>query len=139
MQTVEMRVWHPCGQTAVIPVSPNRDSIHFYAALNLQTGKETVMRSSRMNGATTLLFLLMRFALYPTQPVLPLWDRAPWHRSKLVKTFLLDHPRIEILWLPLPLPHSIRRSMSGKPHEKRLATIILSQSLTRSLTLLKRI
>ena len=99
-----MRVWHPCGQTPVIQVSPNRAVTHFYAALNLQTGKATVMRSPLMNGATTILFLLMLLAAYPTQPILLLWDRAPWHRCKLVQAFLQAHPRIEILWLPPASP-----------------------------------
>jgi transposase len=99
-----MRVWHPCGQTPLIHIAPNRDSTHFYGALNLQTGKETVMRSSTMNGATTVLFLIMLLTLYPIQPILLLWDRAPWHRSKLVKTFLYDNPRLEILWLPPAAP-----------------------------------
>lgn len=104
LQATTMRVWHPCGQTPVIYVSPNRDSTHFYGALNLQSGQESVMRSPTMNGATTILFLLMLLAAYPTQPILLLWDRAPWHRSKLVKTFLLDNPRLEILWLPPASP-----------------------------------
>lgn len=104
LQATTMRVWHPCGQTPMIQVSPNRDSTHFYAALNLQTGQETVMPSPTMNGATTVLFLLMLLAAYPTQPILLLWDRAPWHRSKLVKTFLQDNPHLEILWLPPASP-----------------------------------
>ncbi len=104
LQATTMRVWHPCGQTPVIHVSPNRDSTHFYGALNLQTGDETVMRSSMMNGATTVLFLLMLLAAYPTQSILLLWDRATWHRSKLVKSFLQDIPRLEILWLPPAAP-----------------------------------
>ena len=69
LQATTMRVWHPCGQTPVIHVSPNRDSTHFYGALNVQTGQETVMRSPTMNGATTVLFLLMLLAAYPTQPI----------------------------------------------------------------------
>ncbi len=104
LQATTMRVWHPCGQTPLIQIAPNRDSTHFYGALNLQTGKETVMRSPTMNGATTLLFLIRLLAVYPMQPILLLWDRAPWHRSKLVKTFLHDNPRLEILWLPTAAP-----------------------------------
>jgi len=99
-----MRVWHPCGQTPIIHVSPQRNCTHFYGALNLHTGQETVMRSPTMNGATTVLFLLMLLATYPKQPILLLWDRAPWHRSKLVKTFLHDNPQLEILWLPPAAP-----------------------------------
>src|SRR4051812_27235469 len=104
LQATTMRVWHPCGQTPLIHIAPNRASTHFYAALNLQTGKETVMRSPTMNGATTVLFLLLLLATYPTQPILLLWDRATWHRSKLVKAFLQDNPQLEILWLPPAAP-----------------------------------
>jgi transposase len=104
LQATTMRVWHACGQTPVIHIAPQRDSIHFYGALNLQTGQETVMRSPIMNGATTVLFLRLLLATYPTQPILFLWDRATWHRSKLVKAFLQDNPRLEILWLPPASP-----------------------------------
>jgi transposase len=104
LQATTRRVWHPCGQTPVIQVSPNREATHFYGALNLQTGKETVMRAPTMNGATTVLFLLSLLATYPTQQILLLWDRATWHRSKLVKLFLQDNPRIELLWLPTAAP-----------------------------------
>jgi transposase len=104
LQATTMRVWHSCGQTPVIHVSPNRDSTHFYGALNLQTGQATVMRSPTMNGATTVLFLRMLLAAYPTQRILFLWDRATWHRSKSVKAFLQDNPHIEILWLPPASP-----------------------------------
>ena len=88
----------------MIHISPQRNCTHFYGALNLQSGQETVMRSPTMNGATTILFLLMLLATYPNQPILLLWDRAPWHRSKLVKTFLHDNPQLEILWLPPAAP-----------------------------------
>jgi len=104
LQATLMRVWHPCGQTPVIPVSPQRTSTHFYAALNLQTGSEIVMRSAVMNAQATILFLLMLLAAYPTQPILLLWDRATWHRSKLITAFLQQHPRIEILWFPPASP-----------------------------------
>jgi len=104
LQATTMRVWHRCGHTPLIQVSPNRACTHFYGALDLQTGHETVMRSAMMNGATTVLFLLRLLAAYPTQPILLLWDRATWHRSKLVKTFLHDNPRLELLWLPAAAP-----------------------------------
>src|SRR5262245_6662686 len=104
LQATPMRVWHPCGQTPVIPVSPSRASTHFYGALNVQTGTETGLRAPTMNGATTVLFLRMLLAAYPAQPILLLWDRAPWHRSKRVKPFLQDNPQLEILWLPPASP-----------------------------------
>lgn len=104
LQATLMRVWHPRGQTPVVNIAPNRTVTHFYGVLNLLTGKETVMRSPIMNAAATLLFLVMLLAAYPTQPLLLLWDRAPWHRSKHVQAFVRANPRLEIFWLPPASP-----------------------------------
>lgn len=104
LQATLMRVWHPRGQTPVVAVSPNRASTHFFGALNLLTGQETVMRSPVMNSAATVLFLEMLLAVYPTQPLLLLGDRASWHRSKHVQAFVRDHPQLEIFWLPPASP-----------------------------------
>ena len=37
-QATLTRVWAPRGQTPVVYVSPQRDHIHFYGALELRTG-----------------------------------------------------------------------------------------------------
>ena len=42
-------VWFKKGETPVVKVAANRDNVHFYGALNLQTGEETVLRSKLMN------------------------------------------------------------------------------------------
>jgi transposase len=104
LQATLTRIWYPRGQTPVIRVSPNRQAIHFYGALNLRTGQVTVMRSSLMNSAATEGFLLQLLATYPTQRIVLLWDRATWHRSKLLRTFVGKHTRLEILWLPPASP-----------------------------------
>lgn len=104
LQATLMRVWSARGQTPVIKTSPNRDSTHFYGALDLQTGKETAMRSPIMNSFATALFLLKLLATYPTQPILLLWDRAPWHRGAAVRTILDENPRLEILSFPPASP-----------------------------------
>jgi transposase len=129
LQATLMRVWHPCGQTPVIPVSPQRTSTHFYGALDLQSGVELVMRSPVMNAQATILFLLMLLAAYPTQPLLLLWDRATWHRSKLVKAFLQQHPHIEILWFPPASPdlnpqeHVWKATREAVSHNHRMAKL----------------
>jgi transposase len=104
LQATLMRVWHLCGQTPLIKVSPTRQSTHFYGALDLLTGKETVMRSAKMNSATTILFLSLLLAAYPSQPLLLMWDRAPWHRGKSVQAFINAHPQLEIFWFPPASP-----------------------------------
>lgn len=100
LQATLQVVWAPIGQTPVVRVDPGRDHLHFYGALNLQNGQEVVMRSPIMNGATSLLFLHKLVAAYPDQPILLLWDRAPWHRGPAIRQFLADHPAVEIFYLP---------------------------------------
>lgn len=97
-------VWAPKGQTPVVKVDPGRDHLHFYGALNLQTGQEIVMRSPIMNGATSVLFLHKLVSAYPTQPILLLWDRAPWHQGPAIQAFLLAYPNVEIFYFPPASP-----------------------------------
>lgn len=77
---------------------------HFYGAINLLTGKETVMRSALMNSEISALFLAKLLAAYPDQPILLLWDRAKWHLGAAVKALLNDNPRLQLLFLPPASP-----------------------------------
>lgn len=95
-----MRVWSVIGQTPVIKCDPGRTLTHFYAALDLLTGKETVLRTQTMKGEVSVLFLQKLLAAYPDQPILLLWDRATWHQGAAVKTLLAANPRLEIFFFP---------------------------------------
>ena len=95
-----MRIGYACGQTPVVKCAPNRDSTHFFGALNLLNGKVISMRSPIMNSATAALFLQQLLAAYPDRPLLLCWDRATWHRGEGVKRLLAEHPQLEILCFP---------------------------------------
>ncbi len=99
-----MRVWSPTGQTPVVKAHPGRDNTHFYGALDLQTGKEVVLRSALMNAQVSALFLTRVLLAYPDKPLLLLWDRAPWHRGPAIQEVLEVNPRLEIVWLPAGSP-----------------------------------
>lgn len=70
LQASLMRVWALVGQTPVVRVATNRDNTHFYGALNLLTGQETVMRSAVMTGEVSVLFLQQILSAYPDAPIL---------------------------------------------------------------------
>jgi transposase len=103
LQATLQVVWAPVGQTPVIKVDPGRANLHFYGALNLQTGQEIVMRSTVMTAVASVLFLLKLVLAYPQQPILLLWDRAPWHRGPAIRTFLAAHPNLELFYFRVPL------------------------------------
>lgn len=100
LQATLMRTWSATGQTPLVRISPQRTSTHFYGALNLLTGQETVLRSPVMNSHTSALFLQQLLATYPEQPLLLLWDRATWHRGLGVQAVLDANPRLELLFFP---------------------------------------
>jgi transposase len=104
LQATLMRVWSVIGQPPVVKCDPGRSLTHFYGALNLTTGQETVMRTQLMNAAVSVLFLQKLLAAYPDQPILLLWDRAKWHQGPVLKAFLAAHPRLEIFFLPPASP-----------------------------------
>jgi putative transposase len=97
-------VWAPRGQTPIIKLHPGRESTHFYGVLNLHTGQELAMRSPVMNAETSALFLHKLLLAYPDDPILILWDRAPWHRGPEIEAILAAHPRLEIMYLPAGAP-----------------------------------
>lgn len=104
LQASQTYVWSPRGHTPVVRVHPNRDNTHLYGSLNLLTGQETVMRSQKMNSDTTAAYLQHILFIYPDQPILLLWDRAPHHKGEAVRAVLAANPRLEIMWLPAGAP-----------------------------------
>ena len=82
----------------------NRDSAHFYGALNLQTGEETVLRSDVMNAEVSALFLNRVLLTYPDVPIVVFWDRAPWHGGEDIRSVLAANPRLELIRFPADSP-----------------------------------
>src|SRR5215207_2903922 len=97
-QATTTRVWAEVGQTPVVRVSPQRDHVHFYGAVNLRTGHEMALPTTEMNGQTTVTSLHDLLLSYPAQPILLLWDRAKWHKGEAVRRLLADHPRLTTLF-----------------------------------------
>jgi transposase len=104
-QATTTRVWAAVGQTPVVRVSPQRDHVHVYGAVNLRTGHELALPTPDMNSQTCAAFLLDLLLCYPTQPILLLWDRAQWHKGEAVRQVLADHPRLQTLFFPPASPH----------------------------------
>ena len=104
MQASLERVWAVRGQTPIVRRHAGRDSTHFYGTLNVHTGQETVMRSKTMTSEATALHLNQVLTTYPDQPILLIWDRAPWHFGVAVNATLAAHPRLEVMYYPAASP-----------------------------------
>jgi transposase len=104
-QATTTRLWAQVGQTPVVRVSPQRDHVHLYGAVNLRTGHEFALSSPDMTSETSAAFVADLLRCYPTQAILLLWDRAKWHKGKAVKQVLADHPRLVPVFFPPASPH----------------------------------
>jgi transposase len=101
-QATLTRVWSPIGQTPIVAVSPQRDCIHFYGALNLRDGREVALPAAEANAEMTANFLMILLMLYP-QSILLLLDRAPWHFGE-VTTLCEQTERLQVIYFPPACP-----------------------------------
>lgn len=103
-QATLTRVWSPIGQTPVVRITPQRDNIHFYGALDVRTGRDIAVTSLEQTTDTTVDFVRMLLVLFPTQPLLLLLDRAPWHHGPAIDHLLDENPRLELMYFPPACP-----------------------------------
>jgi transposase len=129
LQPTTMAVWAPQGDTPVIRADPGRKKVSFYGTLNLHTGQEIAMRSATMNAETSALHLRQLLHAIPSGPLLLLWDRAPWHRGRAIRTVLEANPRLAIIYFPVAAPElnpqehvwkAVRRAVSHNHTMPRL-------------------
>lgn len=101
-QATLTRVWSPMGQTPIVSVHPQRQSMYFYGALNLRDGREVALPTTEATAEITTNFVMQLLMLYP-QPMLLLLDRAPWHFGEL--TTLFDQTdRLQVIYFPPACP-----------------------------------
>ena len=103
-QATLTRVWSPVGQTPRIRISPQRACVHFYGALELRCGREIAVTAPEQTTAITTDFLRLLLLLFPTQPILLLLDRAPWHHGAVLTALLAEIERLELLYFPPACP-----------------------------------
>ena len=132
LQATLMRVWYPTGQHPSLLVSPQRDCVHWYGALAVHSGQEVALNLPTMDSQATLPFLTHLWTVFPVQPILLFLDRAPWHRSQVIRTFVAPHPRLQLLYFPPACPQlnpqehvwkAARRALGHNHHRLSLATL----------------
>lgn len=103
-QATLTRVYAPVGQTPIVRVSPNRDNIHFYGALEVRTGRAVAVTALEQTTEVTADFIRLILLLFSTQAILLLLDRAPWHFGRAIDQLLDDNPRLELMYFPPACP-----------------------------------
>jgi len=101
-----MGIWYPRGKQPSIAVEQQKEAVSFYGALNVATGKESILKAPRQTSAYTVRFLRKLEKEHQGKKVLLIWDGAPWHRGK-VKDYLKEKGKkcwIEIMYFPAYSP-----------------------------------
>ena len=87
------------------------------------------MRADKMNAVSSAKHLEQILQTYPSQNILLLWDRAPWHRGAAIRRILEANPRLEVLRFPVAAPElnpqeqvwkATRRAVSHNHTEPKL-------------------
>ena len=103
LQASLRRVWSPMGQTPLVRTTPQRDSLKFYGALDVESGYEIALPLPKMDGEHTLHFLNHLLTCIPQRPILLLWDRATWHKG-IARQFVEAHERLDMMYFPPACP-----------------------------------
>jgi len=98
------RVWSLIGQTPTVYTSPQRDSVKFYGALDVESGYEMALALPKMDGTSTVHFLEHVLTCIPHRSILLLWDRATWHKG-IARHFVEAHERLDYVYFPPACPH----------------------------------
>lgn len=103
-QATLTRVYAPVGQTPIIRVTPQRDNVHFYGALEVTTGREVAVTAPEQTGEITADFICLLLLLFSTQTILLLLDRAPWHHGPAIDRLIKENPRLALMYFPPACP-----------------------------------
>jgi transposase len=103
-QSTLTHVWALRGQTPIVKVTPQRDYIHIYGALDVCLGREVAVTAPQQTSQVTADFLRILLILFPYPHILLLLDRAPWHFGPDIDLLLQENPHLELLYFPPACP-----------------------------------
>jgi transposase len=103
-QATLTRVWSPVGQTPIVKVHPQRDHVHFYGVLALRSGREIAWPVLEQTSLITANVLCLLLVLFPSQDLLLLLDRAPWHFGPDITQLLDDNDPLQLIYYPPACP-----------------------------------
>ena len=93
------RMWQPVGKQRAVWVPDSNDDFALYGALDIGSG-HTVTRAFEKERSDYTIQFLELLRTQTTGKVLLIWDRATWHTSGQVESFLDELGRFETHLLP---------------------------------------
>lgn len=103
--TVAAHGWFKKGKAAHLPSNTGRKRVNLNGALDIKGKKVNVMECDRINAQAVIGHLGRLATEYPTGKIHIVLDNARYYRSKVVRAFLEEHPRIGLVFLPPYCPN----------------------------------
>jgi transposase len=117
--------WHWIGQQIRVPTPGTNKSRAIFGALNIRTGQWAYQVRERMKKEDFIAFLEYLLVAYPTGSIILIVDNYSSHTAHLVKSWLVEHPRLQLYYLPTYCSHlnpieTIWRYLKGEVAANRL-------------------
>ena len=93
-------MWMPRGKQLRIPTPGTNRKRTVFGALDLVTGQWVYQVFERKRAIEFLAFLERLLCVCPGRPLVLVLDNASIHKAKVVQAWLVDHPQVQLLWLP---------------------------------------
>jgi transposase len=97
-------MWMRVGQQVRVATPPRNGHWALFGSLNIQTGRFLWQAYAKAISESFLAFLEYLLEGYPTGQIVLVVDNASYHTSRAVVTWLKEHPRVLLLYLPSRRP-----------------------------------
>jgi len=132
-ETKVKNIWYFKNQTPIIEAKHKGESMNFYGALDIKTGKETAITTKRQNSQSTIKFLKKLAKIYQSRKIFLIWDNASWHKSRKIRKFLKTTEQFTLFNFPPYTPElnpqehiwqSLRQNITHNRLEKDFSVLI---------------
>jgi len=97
-------MWCWVGQQLRVPTPGDNETRMRFGALDIRTGKWDYLVREHMRKEDFIVFLEHLLTIYPG-PILLIVDNYSSHTAKLVQTWLAEHARLKLIYLPTHCSH----------------------------------
>ena len=99
--TVYAKVWSEIGIPRWICSNTGRNRLNISGAYNPVNQELVMLEDATVNEQTTIKLFEKCLEKYPDKDIITIYlDNASYHKSKLVKKFIEEHPKINLSFLP---------------------------------------